>query len=456
MRKKTISMTFFLTFLIINMINAQDWQSQFSCLGIGNSSATGAKLEFIGNTPYLAFQDSNMNYKVSVMKKSDVGNNYSILGTAGFSAGLASYIATGVANNQLYVAYRDGGNGNKASVMKFDGTNWITVGLPGFSPGIVDFTTLSFIGSTPYIAFKDSTNGGKSTVMAFNGTSWDIVGVAGFSANAVDEIQMKSDGTFLYVVYGDFANANKITVQKFDGSNWIVVGAPGFSVGVATAPQLDFAGATPYVAYIDGSLNNKATVMKFDGLNWINVGNPGFTFGSVTQIQLAINNTIPYVTFGDITNCGFQNQGRRGSAMKFNGTNWENYGSSCFTSTSINVFNTIYSLVFNNNVAHVLSSTLCSGLYTKMNLYSYDTNLSIDKSEIERVLISPNPAQNFLNIETQETIKEVYIYNLLGEKVIVNQISNDTIDVSNLAKGVYLIKIISENDKTFISKFIKQ
>lgn len=72
------------------------------------------------------------------------------------------------------------------------------------------------------------------------------------------------------------------------------------------------------------------------------------------------------------------------------------------------------------------------------------------------LIISPNPAQNILNIKIKETIKEFAVYDLLGKKVTTNQVSTNTIDVSKLAQGMYIIKVISENDKTFSSKFIKE
>jgi len=80
-------------------------------------------------------------------------------------------------------------------------------------------------------------------------------------------------------------------------------------------------------------------------------------------------------------------------------------------------------------------------------------NIDLDPSPI---IINPNPAQNILNIQTKETIKEVSVYDLLGKKVNTTQVSNNILDVSNLAQGMYILKMTVENDKSFSSKFIKE
>ena len=81
---------------------------------------------------------------------------------------------------------------------------------------------------------------------------------------------------------------------------------------------------------------------------------------------------------------------------------------------------------------------------------------TIDATEKFEVIIFPNPTQRILNIQTQQTIKEVSIYNFFGGKITSNGLSTNTIDVSNLAEGIYLIKVIGENGKLFSSKFIKK
>ena len=89
------------------------------------------------------------------------------VGTAGFSGRFALYTSLALDGSTPYVAYRDGANSYKATVMKFNGTSWETVGTAGFSAGSADYTSLALDGSTPYVAYRDGANSYKATVMAF-------------------------------------------------------------------------------------------------------------------------------------------------------------------------------------------------------------------------------------------------------------------------------------------------
>jgi hypothetical protein len=69
----------------------------------------------------------------------------------------------------------------------------------------------------------------------------------------------------------------------------------------------------------------------------------------------------------------------------------------------------------------------------------------------------PNPAKEVLNIQSKNNleIKSIEIYNLLGQVVLVVPNAIDAIDVSNLIKGNYFIKVNTDNG-TSNTKFIKE
>lgn len=68
-------------------------------------------------------------------------------------------------------------------------------------------------------------------------------------------------------------------------------------------------------------------------------------------------------------------------------------------------------------------------------------------------IIFPNPVNNELNIHTNKNINSVKIYNLQGKPIIED--SKETINVSNLSKGMYIVKIITEEGES-TKKFIKE
>ncbi|WP_298778958.1 T9SS type A sorting domain-containing protein [uncultured Polaribacter sp.] len=82
---------------------------------------------------------------------------------------------------------------------------------------------------------------------------------------------------------------------------------------------------------------------------------------------------------------------------------------------------------------------------------------SLNDSTLSDISLYPNPVSNILTINTHNVIKNVVLYNILGKQVMYLQINknNKSIDVSNLSKGVYLIKYQVENT-VGTAKFIKQ
>ena len=279
-------------------------------------------------TPYVAYRDQGNGGKATVMKFT--GTNWEVVGTAGFSSNQAEYTSLAIDDSGTpYMAYRDYGNSDKATVMKFNGMNWVFVGLPGFSANKAHYISLAIDDSgTLYVAYKDEGNSNKATVMKFNGMNWVNVGSSGFSAGEVHHTSLAIDDSGTpYVAYQDVGNSYKATVMKFNGTNWVNVGSPGFSAGYATRTSLaiDDSG-TPYVAYQDGVNSYNMTVMKFNGTNWVNVGSPGFSAGYASYTSLAIDNSgTPYVAYQDGANSS------KATVMKFDGADWVDVGSAGFS-----------------------------------------------------------------------------------------------------------------------------
>lgn len=88
--------------------------------------------------------------------------------------------------------------------------------------------------------------------------------------------------------------------------------------------------------------------------------------------------------------------------------------------------------------------------------YEYETSLNTnDFSGISKIHIFPNPASTTLNVISSDiSIKSIEVFNMLGEKITTTE--SQKIDVKNLKKGVYLIKIKSDNNRFAIKKFIRR
>jgi hypothetical protein len=85
------------------------------------------------------------------------------------------------------------------------------------------------------------------------------------------------------------------------------------------------------------------------------------------------------------------------------------------------------------------------------------TNLGVVSNTIEGFSYYPNPTTSTLNLSSVESIENVEIYNMLGQKVIDQNVNATTseINVSELSTGTYLMKV-SVNGQTGIYKILKQ
>lgn len=82
-----------------------------------------------------------------------------------------------------------------------------------------------------------------------------------------------------------------------------------------------------------------------------------------------------------------------------------------------------------------------------------------DQDEIKSISIYPNPAQNYITVSNRSAINSIEIYSVLGNKVLeksnLNSLS-ETIDISHLPSGIYLINTVDTEKRSATKKLVKR
>ncbi|MEO7047239.1 MAG: T9SS type A sorting domain-containing protein [Ferruginibacter sp.] len=79
--------------------------------------------------------------------------------------------------------------------------------------------------------------------------------------------------------------------------------------------------------------------------------------------------------------------------------------------------------------------------------YKYSNIVRVDFTKRVSVSIFPNPASKTINVQSDKKITGLYIIDMNGE--IVKQLNTSTVnsyDISNIASGIYILKIITGED----------
>ncbi len=89
-------------------------------------------------------------------------------------------------------------------------------------------------------------------------------------------------------------------------------------------------------------------------------------------------------------------------------------------------------------------------------LYNYNPSTAgLDLNTLNNAIrIYPNPAQDIMSFSSDANVQQINIINTLGELVYTSTKTNN-IDVSDLKRGVYIIRFTLENDQVLTKRFIK-
>lgn len=126
--------------------------------------------------------------------------------------------------------------------------------------------------------------------------------------------------------------------------------------------------------------------------------------------------------------------------------------SSTVSVTPTAAFSTLGGFMFRQDAANTTPTMIIDEL--TINTTPNFTLSSASFSQIEGLKMYPNPTKSNLYIETALNSEiNVSIVNMLGKEVVNSKVVNNTVNVSNLTSGIYIVKI-SEEGKTSTKKLI--
>ena len=70
--------------------------------------------------------------------------------------------------------------------------------------------------------------------------------------------------------------------------------------------------------------------------------------------------------------------------------------------------------------------------------------------------IYPNPTKESVNISGINNLTKISIYNLSGQKIKDFQLLNNSIDISDVSKGIYILYLVTHDGKSLYRKIIKE
>jgi alpha-tubulin suppressor-like RCC1 family protein len=325
--------------------------------------------------------------------------------------------------------------GSDTFVLKNNGTLWASGGNLSGSTG----TGLS--------GFQVNT-----FTQVLNGSNWKIVSKSGHTVLA-----LKEDNTLWAWgdnLYGQIGNGNFFAQDEpilISSSSWqSIAGGVEHSLAVKSDGTLWSWGRNQYGQLGDGTLVNKniPTQVGTDS-DWESVG-----AGYAMSYALKQDGRLFY--FG-INTSGQAGNGTTGSVNVLMPTqvgsqsDWDKLyvGYNFIVASKTNGY--LYG--WGNNI----DGQLGIGNYISKNLPTLISTCVLSTENFSRptVKVYPNPVTTILTIQTKTAIDSVTIYDTLGKKVYEQESAATQIDVSNFAKGLYLLQTTIEGVVS-MNKFVKE
>lgn len=336
----------------------------------------------------------------------------------------------------LGVAYRD-----NVSPMAFNPAEEINISLQLVAPQNLKISNSD--GITNKLEWENINYTGLGTIVverSFNGLDFQIVAILnGTSTSFNNNISSTGSGLYDYRLFHrntGFSNSN-YTSESINVNPNI-----SFNVALNKSVLVNTMHSAPYPGEkaVDGNIVS-------DTSRWVSVSG---VFPAHIEIDLngyfLINELKLYTGYlgynAPLTSFDFQ---------YWNVDHWENVVSE--TTNTISAYSKIYTEVRTNKVRLYVNSTAANivRLYEIEVYGKLSSSLGVNEFTSNKFSIFPNPTSDILHITSKNDIESLEIYDLNGRQLI-KKTGVNSVDISELSKGAYFIKL---NDKETV-KFIKK
>lgn len=126
--------------------------------------------------------------------------------------------------------------------------------------------------------------------------------------------------------------------------------------------------------------------------------------------------------------------------------------------TDIDIFGLDYDTMYTWSIAPVNCFGVTAGCVTRTFTTEQDPNLSISEFDTKSISVYPNPVKDVLNIKTDLALESIEVINILGKRVLTisgDQMTNNTVNLSELRDGIYFVNISADGKKQTI-KVVKE
>lgn len=93
----------------------------------------------------------------------------------------------------------------------------------------------------------------------------------------------------------------------------------------------------------------------------------------------------------------------------------------------------------------------------KITVYTYNAvGIKENVYANENINVFPNPADALLNIRSSFAVKKIEVYNVIGERILINDTPGEILDISKCQPGFLLLKIFPEAGMPVVKTFVKE